>query len=333
MKNLFTTYCFPAVIAIFVFTATTSTSNRAAADSSLFTLHSSLNNTLHSSLNDTVEVLFTGDILLDRGVRQRIEHIGVERLFSKGIDSLFRQSDYVVGNLECPATKTIQPNFKKFVFRAEPEWLSTLREHHVTHLNLANNHSIDQGRAGLVDTWQNIRKAGIVPVGAGNNLEEAIQPVLICDNPRPVWLFASLRLTLENYSFLPDKPCVSQESVDSLCQRIIRLRQSQPEAYIIVSLHWGGEHTLKPVPQQRKEARQLIDAGADVLICHHTHTLQTIEDYNGHRIYYSIGNFIFDQQKPINTRACMVRLKITRESSLVETIPVEIRKCVPYILN
>ena len=332
MKNIITYYCIPVVLALFLFAATISASNRAAADSSLFTLHSSLKDTLNSSLNtDTVEVLFTGDILLDRGVRQRIEHIGVERLFSKGIDSLFRQSDYVVGNLECPATKIVQPNFKKFVFRAEPEWLSTLREHHVTHLNLANNHSIDQGRAGLVDTWQNIRKAGIVPVGAGNNLEEAIQPVLICDNPRPVWLFASLRLTLENYSFLPDKPCVSQESVDSLCQRILRLRQSQPEAYIIVSLHWGGEHTLKPVPQQRKEARQLIDAGADVLICHHTHTLQTIEDYNGHRIYYSIGNFIFDQQRPINTRACMVRLKITRESSQVETIPVEIRKCVPYL--
>ena len=262
-------------------------------------------------------MLFTGDILLDRGVRQRIEHIGIEHLFSKGIDSLFRKSDYVVGNLECPATKTIQPNFKKYVFRAEPEWLSVLREHGITHLNLANNHSIDQNRPGLVDTRENILKAGIVPVGAGNNMEEAIQPVLICDNPRPVWLFASLRLTLENYSFLPDKPCVSQESVDTLCQRISLLRQ----------------HTLKPVPQQRKEARQLIDAGADVLICHHTHTLQTIEDYNGHRIYYSIGNFIFDQQKPINTRACMVRIKITRESSQVETIPVEIRKCVPYLIN
>ncbi|MEE3391838.1 MAG: CapA family protein, partial [Candidatus Cryptobacteroides sp.] len=160
MKNHFPTYCLPAVITILVFAATISASAKAAADSSLFTLHSSLKDTLHSSLHkDTVEVLFTGDILLDRGVRQRIEHIGIERLFSKGIESLFRQADYVVGNLECPATKTIQPNFKKFVFRAEPEWLSTLREHHVTHLNLANNHSIDQGRAGLVDTWQNIRKA------------------------------------------------------------------------------------------------------------------------------------------------------------------------------
>ena len=169
---------------------------------------------------DTVSLLFTGDILFDRGVRQRIEHIGIEHLFSKGIDSLFHEADYVVGNLECPATKTVQPNFKQFVFRAEPEWLSTLHEHHITHLNLANNHSIDQGRTGLVDTWQNVRKAGITPVGAGMNMDEAVKPVLVCNHPRPVWLFASLRLALENYSYLPDKPCVSQENIDSLCQRI-----------------------------------------------------------------------------------------------------------------
>ena len=107
MKNHFPTYCLPAVIAIFVLAATISASAKAAANSSL--------------KKDTIEVLFTGDILLDRGVRKRIEHTGIERLFSKGIDSLFRQADYVVGNLECPATKTVQPNFKKYVFRAEPE--------------------------------------------------------------------------------------------------------------------------------------------------------------------------------------------------------------------
>ena len=72
-------------------------------------------------------------------------------------------------------------------------------------------------------------------------------------------------------------------------------------------------------------------AGADVLVCHHTHTLQTIEDYNGHPIYYSVGNFIFDQSSPLNSEACMVRLKVSRDSLEVETIPVEIRHCVPYV--
>lgn len=282
---------------------------------------------------DTLNILFTGDILLDRGVRQVIEHHGVDHLFSEGIDSVFRSAQLVVGNLECPATKIEAPVFKRFIFRGEPEWLDTLQRHGYTHLNLANNHSIDQGREGLLDTKRNILAAGMVPIGAGENMSEAVQPVLLAEHPRKVWLVASLRLALENYAYLPDKPCVSQEPMDSLLERVNRLRRADSTAVIIVSLHWGGEHTLQPVPSQRLEAHQLIRAGADILVCHHTHTLQTIEEFQGKKIYYSIGNFIFDQPKPLNSKACMVLLRIKEDDLMVETVPVEIRQCVPYLCN
>jgi poly-gamma-glutamate synthesis protein (capsule biosynthesis protein) len=282
---------------------------------------------------DSLSIVFTGDILLDRGVRQVINHRGVDHLFSDGIDSVFREAQIVVGNLECPATKNEAPVFKRFIFRGEPEWLETLKKHGITHLNLANNHSIDQGREGLLDTKRNIIEAGMIPLGAGETMDEAVQPVLLADSPRKVWLVASLRLALENYAYLPDKPCVSQEPMDSLLERVNRLRKADSTAVIIVSLHWGGEHTLQPVPRQRLEARHLLLAGADVLICHHTHTLQTIEDFRGKKIYYSIGNFIFDQSKPINSKACMVCLRIKEDDLMVETIPVEIRQCVPYIMT
>lgn len=282
---------------------------------------------------DTLDILFTGDILLDRGVRQVIEHHGVDHLFSDGIDSVFHSAQLVVGNLECPATKIEAPVFKRFIFRGDPEWLDTLQCHGYTHLNLANNHSIDQGREGLLDTKRNILAAGMVPIGAGENMNEAVQPVLLAEHPRKVWLVASLRLALENYAYLPDKPCVSQEPMDSLLERVNRLRRTDSTAVIIVSLHWGGEHTLQPVPSQRLEAHQLIRAGADMLICHHTHTLQTIEEFQGKKIYYSIGNFIFDQPKPINSKACMVLLRIKEDSLDIESIPVEIRQCVPYIMT
>ena len=186
---------------------------------------------------DTLDIVLTGDILLDRGVRKVIDRHGADHLFSAGIDSVFHSAQVVVGNLECPATKIKAPVFKRFIFRGEPEWLTTLKAHGITH----------------------------VP---------------------------SLRLALENYAYLPDKPCVSQEPMDSLLCRVAQLRQADSSAVIIVSLHWGGEHTMKPVPRQRLEARQLINAGADVLVCHHTHTLQSIETYEGKYIYYSIGNFI-----------------------------------------
>ncbi len=277
------------------------------------------------------KVILTGDILLDRGVRRVIEHHGVDHLFSDGIDSVFRAAQIVVGNLECPATKIESPVFKRFIFRGEPEWLNALRQHGFTHLNLANNHSIDQGRKGLIDTRENIIKAGMTPIGAGENMKEASDPVLLTEQPRRVWLVPSLRLALENYAYLPDQPCVSQEPMDSLLERVHRLRTADSTAVIIVSLHWGGEHTLQPVPRQRHDAHQLILAGADILVCHHTHTLQTIEDYHGKKIYYSIGNFIFDQQKPLNSRACIVALTIREDSLDVETIPIEIRQCVPQI--
>ena len=282
---------------------------------------------------DTLSIVFTGDILLDRGVRRVINHYGVDHLFSDGIDSVFRASQIVVGNLECPATKIEAPVFKQFIFRAEPEWLGSLRKHGITHLNLANNHAIDQGREGLMDTYRNIVAAGMVPLGAGENMQQASEPVLLASEPRKVWLVPSLRLALENYAYLPDKPCVSQEPMDSLLSRVLRLRRADSTAVIIVSLHWGGEHTLEPVPRQRHDAHMLVHAGADVLICHHTHTLQTIEDYHGHKIYYSIGNFIFDPTKPLNSKACIVRLTVTKEKDglQVETIPVDIRRCVPYI--
>ena len=280
---------------------------------------------------DTLSIVFTGDILLDRGVRRVINHHGVDHLFSEGIDSVFRSAQVVVGNLECPATKIESPVFKRFIFRGEPEWLNTLKHHGITHLNLANNHSIDQGREGLLDTKRNITEAGMIPIGGGENMQEASKPVMLAEYPRKVWMVPSLRLALENYAYLPDKPCVSQEPMDSLLERVNRLRKADSTAIIIVSLHWGGEHTLQPVPRQRLEAHQLILAGADVLICHHTHTLQTIEDYHGRKIYYSIGNFIFDQQKPLNSRACIVRLSIKKDDFIVETVPIEIRQCVPFI--
>ena len=280
---------------------------------------------------DTLSIVFTGDILLDRGVRRVIERQGIDCLFSKSIDSLFQSSQVVVGNLECPATKRIAPVQKMFIFRSEPEWLEALHQHGITHLNLANNHSIDQGREGLMDTRHHITEAGMVPIGAGRNMAEAAEPVLLASSPRKVWLIPSLRLALENYAYLPDKPCVSQEPMDSLLNRVHRLRQSDSTAVIVVSLHWGGEHTLKPINRQRWDAHLLVRAGADALICHHTHTLQSIEEFQGKKIYYSIGNFIFDLSKPLNTKGCVVRLKVTTHEVETETVPIEIRNCIPTI--
>ena len=315
----------------------------AAANSSFFTLHSSLQRnssffTLHSSfIKAQTTITLTGDILLDRGVRRYIMQKSIDSLFTPQIDSIFAHSDIVVGNLECPATNIHTPAVKQYVFRGNPEWLHDLRRHGITHLNLANNHSVDQRRGGLRDTYKNCLGAHIVPVGAGTNMDEASEPTpLLAPRsshlvPRNIYLLASQRLKLENFTYLPDSFSVSQEPFDMLCRRIERLRAKDSTAYIIVCLHWGAEHQLRPMALQRQEAHRIIDAGADIIVGHHTHTLQTIEEYKGRPIYYSIGNFIFDQEKSLNTRACMVQIRIATTSVEVETIPIEIRHCVPHV--
>lgn len=286
-----------------------------------------------TSTTSATSIIFTGDILLDRGVRKVIEHHGTSYLFDKQVDSILHTANVVVGNLECPATSIKAPMQKRFIFRGELSWLSVLKQHRFTHLNLANNHSVDQGRNGLMDTRDNIIKAGMMPIGAGKNIAEAAKAVLLTEQPRKVWLIASLRMALENYAYLPEKPCVNQEAIAAIMKRIRTIKQEDPQAVVLVSLHWGAEHTLQPVPSQRLDAHRLINAGADALICHHTHTLQTIEHYKGRDIYYSIGNFIFDQQKPINTKACMVKVEVTKDQIKTTPIPIVITKCKPHLLR
>lgn len=278
-------------------------------------------------------ITFTGDILLDRGVRQQIETRGTESLFTPGIDSVLRASTIVVGNLECPATTIKAPTFKRFVFRGEPEWLEALREHGFTHLNLANNHSVDQGRRGLEDTYRQVIAHGMTPLGADSTQAAAARPVLLAAEPRAVWLLPTLRMPLENYPWLPESWSVSQDDDDNLVRRVADMRRADSTAVIIVMPHWGWEHHLEPVGQQRILAHRIIDAGADLIIGHHPHTLQTIEDYRGHYIFYSLGNFIFDQKKPINSHAAIVAVDITADSLALRTHHIQISRCAPTLID
>ena len=342
-------------------------------------------NPVPTCYSDTLTILFTGDILLDRGVRYYLEHGGMRRIIPDETADFLRSADVVVGNLECPATTVQAPAFKRYVFRGDPQWLDSLRAYGFTHLNLANNHSVDQGRQGLRDTRLNILKAGLIPIGADSTMQAAATAITLMKTlpqktlplethpPAPpcmegsrysscrniicrqkhitplhtgrgrgeglleeglqgsVYLLASNRLPLESFAYLPDRESVSQEPFDSLLNRVKAIKMADSIAVVIVNLHWGAEHTLRPLPQQRLEAHALIDAGADVIIGHHTHTLQTSETYRGKPIFYSIGNFIFDQQRPLNTEACIVRLRITHNKIEADAIPIRIDHCAPHI--
>ena len=121
-------------------------------------------------------LVFTGDVLLDRGVRPYAEREGIPALFA-GVDSVFRQADAVIINLECPLTDTATPVNKHYIFRGEPQWAKGLRAVGITHAAMANNHTNDQGREGLLSTYNHLKEAGIEPLGYGTSRSERLEPV------------------------------------------------------------------------------------------------------------------------------------------------------------
>ena len=96
-----------------------------------------------------------------------------------GLDGLFRRDDLTVINHECPSTDIVAPIVKQFVFRCDPDALDEARDAGVDVANLANNHGFDQGPEGLLDSIENLRRAGIVPIGAGASQDEADAPAYV----------------------------------------------------------------------------------------------------------------------------------------------------------
>ena len=278
----------------------------------------------------TLAILFTGDVLLDRSVRPWIEREGVESLF-EGVNAAFPEADAVVINLECPLTMRHAPVGKKFVFRAEPEWAESLRRTGITHAALANNHTIDQGREGLTDTYHALRKAGITPLGYGRTADEQAAPAVIRKGNLEVALFNTIPLPIENWPQAEGKPDICRVSVRRLAAVIRKYKAAHPDTRVVAVLHWGTEFQPVPDMQQRYDARLLAQAGADAVIGHHSHVLQPVDTIGSTLVFYSLGNFVFDQSHPAAQKAAMALLRFTPAGMEAETIPVEIRRCRPHL--
>lgn len=279
---------------------------------------------------DRLTICFTGDVLLDRGVRTQIGKHGLAWLLDS-VAPVFQSVDATVINLECPVTTFASPINKRFIFRADPEGLPALRDARITHAALANNHSMDQGSEGLKDTYVHLMTHGIVPLGYGDTQQMACRPMLVSKGNVEVAFFNSVLLPLENWVYLEEDNGVCQATVDILIDEIQSFKKNHPDTYIITVLHWGVEYQQHPTPFQRREAYRLINAGTDVVIGHHPHVVQEEEIYKGKPIFYSLGNFIFDQSKPETSRSVIVELSLSRSNITFKKHPVQIRNCKPYL--
>jgi len=239
-------------------------------------------------------------------------------------------ADIAFCNLECPLSDSKEAAEKKYLFRAPPASAAILRSAGIDVVSLANNHTLDYGRKGLLDTFQALQAEGISWVGAGEDLQEAQQPQVFSfgsgDNRTRVALLAySNMLPTDFYATsLPG----TAPALDSLIRKGVS-EASQQADFVIVSFHWGDENSQFPGLRERTLARLAIDSGADVVLGCHPHVLQGIERCRGGLIAYSLGNFVFPS-RGLARESAILLLRMQRPKKLsLEVIPVLIEKSAP----
>jgi gamma-polyglutamate biosynthesis protein CapA len=243
-------------------------------------------------------------VCVGHGMRKTIASHGVD-LFSD-VREYWANADIVTGNLETVASDVgLKPGkLASFEMRGEPSALATLKEAGFNLLTVANNHALQHGTAAFDDTVATLKKVGIDPIGLDDELSKKTIPyVFEKSGKRNAFLGYSIRP--EEWS-KNDIPYSHRESVDSIISEVEGFRK-EVDGAIIVSMHWGLEYLDYPGPEQIELGRNLVDAGADVVIGHHPHVLQPFEHYKNGLIIYSLGNFLFDLWHP-ETKPTVVAL-------------------------
>jgi poly-gamma-glutamate capsule biosynthesis protein CapA/YwtB (metallophosphatase superfamily) len=282
-----------------------------------------------------------GDIMLARSVGEQIISRGPEIVFA-GVRSEFASADVLVGNLECSITTGGNPQPKSFTFAAPAEAARALALSGFTLLSLANNHAMDFGTQGLIDTRKTLQEHGIATVGAGANAIEAHSPFLLERNGLHLAFLAYVDVPNENGGF-DAKTWIASANQAGVAwanpdQIISDVRAAKNNAdVVIVLLHSGYEvNTYIPSisPDQQREAQAAIEAGAALVIGSHSHILQSIEWYQGGLIAYSLGNFVFDNYQGIANASLILNIVLTPAG--VESyhwLPVLIEKGLPRLVT
>jgi hypothetical protein len=237
-----------------------------------------------------IHILFTGDLSLT-GVFYLETEKGND-IFSNEISEVIENADFCVCNFEGPATKLETITNTGYTIVSPVNSIKFLTAKHINIFNLANNHIFDSGAGGFKEVIHEINNNGGLYFGAGENIKIASSPTYLKRNSVSVALIGIAECS-EMISTNDTPGIFSEKNFRLLKQRV---REAKENArWVIVNYHGGEEYTIIPSPAKKRMARKLSSiSGVDIVICHHSHTFQSIEKDNGKTIFYSLGNFIFD---------------------------------------
>lgn len=184
---------------------------------------------------------------------------------------------------------------KDYCFRANPSRVELLKKLGTDIASLGNNHAYDYGEDALLDTMRIIRNAGIPYIGAGKNIEEAMEPQYFIVNGRKIAIISATQIEMfSNYTKEATEEnagVLKAKNPEKTVQAIEKAKKNSD--YVIVYIHWGTEGELRCSPTQKGLAETFVEAGADVIIGNHPHRLQGTDVIDGVPVVYSLGNFWF----------------------------------------
>ena len=294
---------------------------------SLTDLHSG--ETLEAFLREIGEspmsLIAAGDIMLSGRAKEVIKEHGQDYPF-EAVLPILKRSAIVLGNLEGPFAQHARKENRNHSYRVNPILASSLTRAGINVLTLANNHLMDCGRAGVLETLNALTQADIAPLGAGINKDAAHQPVILKAGSHRVGFlgFYWIRRTAAT-SKLPGSAMDPPEALES---DIRRLRERVDR--VVVTFHWGVPYERDLEPENRAKARFAIDCGADAIVGHHPHIIQEFEIYRGCPIFYSLGNFAFGSG---NSRAegMLVGFRFEEERTRVNIYPMYVKNRDPRV--
>lgn len=265
-----------------------------------------------------VTLLFAGDILFDPNysVMAKVLQNGgdIGNGIAPDLIGEMQSADIMMLNNEFAYSDRGAPTpEKQFTFRARPDSVAYLTDMGVDIVSLANNHAYDYGEQALLDSLQILQAEGIPYVGAGVNEQEASAPVYFIINDMKIAFISATQIErLDN----PDTKGATETSPgvfrcfngEKLMQTVAQAKEESD--FVVVYIHWGTENQEETDWLQNKQAPELVEAGADLIIGDHPHILQRIEIIDGVPVIYSLGNFWFNS-KPLDTG--MVKVTISEE--------------------
>ncbi len=264
-----------------------------------------------------ITLMFVGDIMLSRQVGNKMEkENNWQWPFLKIADTL-KEADILFGNLEGPISDTGKNLGSIYSFRADQKAIEGLNFAGFDVLSLANNHMFDWGRDALEDTFKRLKEAGISYAGGGINETEAHAPVIKEVKGFKTAFLAYCSEGSDYWEATADRSGIAWLKEEKLKKDIENARTLAD--LVVVSMHFGEEYQAKPDSSQKSFARLAIDSGADLVVGHHPHVLQPIEEYKNGFIAYSLGNFVFDQNFSPQTKESMI-LKVLIENGKIKVL-------------